>query len=189
MYYQQPVYQPYPVYYSPVAQNYQMQNQQIPQQQVTQPVMQSVEQQGQQMIHTSNDFILVKSEEEARKYPVAPGNCVTFKDENAPYIYTKTMGFSQFDKPKFERIKLVKEFDSEDEENEQNKIVPSPIDIESEVSGSSAIKEINDTLSTITDEMESVHKDINYLRDKIEDISKRRKSVSKKVGENNDDAE
>ena len=180
MYYQQPMYQPYPMYYAPpVAQNMQMQ------QQMTQPT----EQNG-SIIHTSNDFIPVKNMEEAKNYPVAPGNCVTFKDENAPYIYTKTMGFSQFDRPQFEKIRLVKETETIEEPivQEHNTPVAPQIDIESEVSGSSAVKEINDVLSTLTDEMESVHKDINYLRDKIEDVSKRRKTASKKVGES-DDAE
>ena len=56
-----------------------------------------------------SDFILVRSEEEARNYPVAFGNTVTFKDENVPYMYTKTMGMSQLDRPVFEKYKLVKE--------------------------------------------------------------------------------
>ena len=56
-----------------------------------------------------NDFIVVRSEDEARSYPVAFGNTVTFKDENEPYIYTKTMGMSQMDRPVFEKYKLVKE--------------------------------------------------------------------------------
>lgn len=57
----------------------------------------------------SGNLINVHNEDEARNYPVAPGNSVTFKDENQPYIYTKTMGFSQLDRPVFERYKLIKE--------------------------------------------------------------------------------
>ena len=56
-------------------------------------------------------FIQVHDENEARNYPIAPGNSVTFKDENAPYVYTKTMGFSQLDRPIFEKYRLVKEDD------------------------------------------------------------------------------
>ena len=56
-------------------------------------------------------FITVHSESEARTYPVAPGTSVTFKHETAPYCYTKTMGFSQFEAPKFEKFRLVKEDD------------------------------------------------------------------------------
>ena len=54
-------------------------------------------------------FVNVRNEMEARSYPIAPGNSVTFKDETAPYIYTKTMGFSQLDRPSFEKYRLVKE--------------------------------------------------------------------------------
>lgn len=60
----------------------------------------------------SGGFIPVPSEDVARNYPVAPGNSVTFKNENAPYVYTKTMGFSQLDRPIFERYKLVREDDA-----------------------------------------------------------------------------
>lgn len=54
-------------------------------------------------------FVSVRNEDEARGYPVAIGNSVTFKDETAPYVYTKTMGFSQLDRPIFEKYRLVKE--------------------------------------------------------------------------------
>ena len=64
-------------------------------------------QQVQQIQQTG--FILVRSEDEARKYPVAPGNSITFKDESSPYCYVKTMGFNQLDSPIFERYRLVKE--------------------------------------------------------------------------------
>jgi hypothetical protein len=57
-------------------------------------------------------FVPVPSEDVARNYPVAPGNSVTFKNENAPYVYTKTMGFSQLDRPIFEKYKLVREEDT-----------------------------------------------------------------------------
>lgn len=60
----------------------------------------------------SGGFVSVASEDDARKYPVAPGNSVTFKNENAPYVYTKTMGFSQLDRPLFEKFRLVKEEDT-----------------------------------------------------------------------------
>lgn len=60
----------------------------------------------------NNGFVPVPSEEVARNYPVAAGNSVTFKNENAPYVYTKTMGFSQLDRPMFEKYKLVKEEDA-----------------------------------------------------------------------------
>ena len=54
-------------------------------------------------------LVSVRNITEARNYPVAAGNSVTFKDENAPYVYTKTMGFSPLDRPIFEVFLLVKE--------------------------------------------------------------------------------
>lgn len=80
-----------------MQQNQQMQNAQQQSQQMQQPTIQQ------------SGFVLVPSEQEARNYPVAPGNSVTFKDENAPYCYVKTMGFNQLDRPTFERYRLVKE--------------------------------------------------------------------------------
>ena len=80
-------YQYYPNFYQPQAQ----QMAQMPQAQQT------------------SGFVSVRSEAEARSYHVAYGNSVTFKDETSPYIYTKTMGFSQLDRPIFDKYKLVKE--------------------------------------------------------------------------------
>lgn len=57
----------------------------------------------------NNGVILVPSEAYVHSYPVAPGNCVTFKIEGQPIIMEKSMGFSQFDAPKVEKYRLVKE--------------------------------------------------------------------------------
>ena len=88
---------PYPYYPQSFQQNY---PQTMPQQAPSQMQMQN------------GGFIPVPSEDVARNYPVAPGNSVTFKNENAPYVYTKTMGFSQLDRPIFEKYKLVREEDA-----------------------------------------------------------------------------
>ena len=90
----------YPVTYQP---NY-YGNNPAPYYQQMQPQMQQPLQRIQQ-----NGLVLVQSEQEARAYPVAPGNSVTFKDESQPYCYVKTMGFNQLDRPTFERYRLVKE--------------------------------------------------------------------------------
>ncbi len=99
---------PYP-YYNVYPQNYQN-YQQMPQQ----PVQQQAQNTG---------FIPAPNEMYARNYPVAPGNSAIFKDENAPYVYTKTMGFSQLDVPRFERYRLVKEETQEPQTDTQaNKV-------------------------------------------------------------------
>lgn len=93
----------YPNYYQPMYPQIQPTYQQQPQMQApqTQPVQQPQIQNG--------GFVSVRSEQEARNYPIAPGNSVTFKDENQPFVYVKTMGFSQLDRPRFEKYRLVKE--------------------------------------------------------------------------------
>ena len=65
-------------------------------------------------------FVSVRSEDEARNYPIAPGTSITFKNEIAPYIYTKTMGFSQLDRPIFDKFKLIKEDVSEAQISTEN---------------------------------------------------------------------
>lgn len=64
--------------------------------------------QNNQQTQNSN-FVSVRSIEEAYNWPVAPGNSITFKVENTPYVCTKTKGFSALDQPVFERYRLVKE--------------------------------------------------------------------------------
>lgn len=54
-------------------------------------------------------FVHVQSENEARAYPVAPNNSVTFIDENRPYLYTKTADASQLGGSRFEKYRLEKE--------------------------------------------------------------------------------
>lgn len=66
-------------------------------------------------------FVSVRSEEEARNYPVAIGNSVTFHDETSARVYTKTMGCSQFDRPVFKKYKLVEE-DVEEEQGELDSV-------------------------------------------------------------------
>lgn len=86
----------YPYYYPQYQQNNQML-----------PTQMSGTQQAQ-----FGGFVSVRNENEARNYPVAPGNSVMFRDETAPYIYSKTMGYSQLDIPKFDKYRLVKEEDT-----------------------------------------------------------------------------
>ena len=101
-------------------------------------------------------FLTAPSEEYARNYPVALGNSVTFKDEHAPYVYTKTMGFSQLDSPKFEKYKLIKE------DAESPLIAP--------VEPSQDNKVINDTLDDLKAEIEAVKQDIKSIKEKLKSL-------------------
>lgn len=129
--------------------------QQVPQQnqqQVQQPVQQ-IQPQVQQ-----GGFVPVNSENDARMYPVAPGNSVTFIDENSPYCYVKTMGFSQLDRPKFEKYRLVKEEDIPPviEEAEKPEYIT------------------KDSLESLKTDFDSIRKEIEEIKEKITKLSKRR---------------
>lgn len=102
-----PGYNYFPNYYSGL---YQPIPQPVPQMQVPvvqQPVQQPV--QAQQPEIRQNGFIRVKDEAEVDAYPIAPGNSVTFIHETQPFVFVKTLGFSQFDHPVKEKYLLVKE--------------------------------------------------------------------------------
>lgn len=112
---------PYQVYnpYQQFQQNFQQQ------QQVQNNIQPSFQQSQQPQQIQNGGFVSVHNENEARNYPIAPGNSVTFKDENAPYVYTKTQGFSQLDRPVFEKYRLVKEEDYQPQQIAQNGVISS----------------------------------------------------------------
>ena len=117
------------------------------------PVQNQVQQSPPQI--QNGGFIMVKSIDEARNYPVAPGNSITFKNENAPYVYTKTLGFSQLDQPIFESFRLVKEDDvvfMQDNKKEDNDVRYLTFD---------EAQDIISDISNIKDEM-------NFLKQYIE---------------------
>jgi hypothetical protein len=72
------------------------------------PVVQQPTPQNQNQIQNGG-FISARSEDEVLNYPVAPGNCVTFKIEGQPIVMEKAMGFSQLEKPYVKKYRLVEE--------------------------------------------------------------------------------
>ena len=87
--------------YSPPIQGMQQNPQQIP------PQVPQQKPQAPQII--DGGLVNVQSVDEAKKYPVSRGTCVTFKVEGAPYICTKVMGFSMLDQPTFKKFRLIEE--------------------------------------------------------------------------------
>lgn len=130
-------------------------------------------QQSQQQIQNGG-FVSVHNENEARNYPIAPGNSVTFKDENAPYVYTKTQGFSQLDRPVFEKYRLVKEEDYQQQQTAQN----------SPVSGESP-QQANIIEYAKKDEITALWGEIEALKIKLSEFEKAKKKVEKVEGEEN----
>lgn len=127
---------------------------------VSQPVQQQTAAQPQMQ---SNGLIPIPSEEDARNYPVAPGNSVTFKDEKLPYVYTKTMGFSQLDRPIFEKYKLVKEALQDTEVKSVNY--------------ASDISELRTDLDRVREEMSTLRDELNTLKDSKKTVIKKKEVV------------
>lgn len=91
-------YQPYPVNALPQAQQFQQQFQQYNQQ----------TQQQQQTQQVQRTFLVVQSEDEVNRYPVAPGNTVTFIIDGKGRVIEKTL-FSQFEEPRIKRFRMVED--------------------------------------------------------------------------------
>ena len=137
-----------PSYYNP----YYPQGYYQPQQQMAPaPQMQAPAQTTPQI--QNGGFVSVRNEAEARNYPVAPGNSITFKDETAPYVYTKTMGFSQLDRPVFDKYRLVKEeIPTETHETPQNGLLE--------------LEPINTTIDALKAEIEAIWSEIETIKKK-----------------------
>lgn len=107
--------------------------------------------------------VVVRSEQEARGYPVAPGNNVIFKNETAPFMYSKTMGNSPFDPPTFEKYRLVKEDETEPKAAEPKE--------EIDLSGFALKTDLTDyakksDLKEFAEQIEGVKRDITALKNK-----------------------
>ena len=137
----------YPQYY---PQMYQPVYQPQVQQQVSVPKQEPIQ---------SNGFVPVPSEDVARNYPVGNGLSVTFKDENAPYIYTKTMGFSQLDRPIFEKYRLVKENDASESASEP---ITEP---KTDLAKNDTIKDIKADIEQIKDDLDDMQKQIDAIKE------------------------
>ena len=133
-----------PNYFNPYQQFPQMQMQSMQ----PSPQLQNMQQPQIQ----NGGFVSVRNEGEARNYPVAPGNSITFKDETAPYVYTKTMGFSQLDRPIFEKFKLVKEEVAEPSNLPQNEPNESKVDLHTIEGIKSEIKDIWSEIELLKDD-------------------------------------
>ena len=105
---------------------------------------------------TNNGLVPVPSEMVARNYPVGYGQSVSFKDENAPYLYTKTMGFSQLDAPRFEKYRLVKE--------EAETPVKTP---QADDTVKLSSDELEAKIKAVQSEIEAIKKDIDVLKEGV----------------------
>lgn len=166
---------PYQSYQNPYQQGYYPVYQQPQYQQIQQPVQPQqtyspvINQSGSQV--QNGGFVTVRSEAEARSYPVAPGTSVTFKNESAPYCYTKTMGFSQLEAPKFEKFRLVKEEIDENTSSADNETPKEEYAPKSDIGIlASAIKEIQKNYETLRSDLDSTRSDLDYVMTKRQSV-------------------
>ena len=160
-------YQPmmgYP-YQQQIQPNYNYQQQAYPNAQMQ---MAAQNQQTQPQIQNGG-FIQVHNEDEARNYPIAPGNSVTFKDENAPYVYTKTMGFSQLDRPIFEKYRLVKEEDIQAAQNQPMSAANS--------------QQTNNIDYALKTDLTALQEEIDALKQRIEELTVKKTTAKTKKEE------
>jgi hypothetical protein len=113
-------------------------------------------------------FLAAPNEEYVRSYPVALGNCVTFKIEGKPYVMEKSMGFSQLDSAKIEKYRLVKE------EPEELPNLPEDSKNNNE----------NVILDELINEIEAIKADIKAIKEKLKSITK---PVTKKTLKDEED--
>ena len=139
------------------------------QQPIQQPIQQSYQQQTQQSGQPqiqNGGFVSVRNIEEAFNWPVAPGNSITFKDENSPYIYTKTKGFSQLEAPIFERFRLVKEEDTREQDSNHAETTEKP-----------------DFGSEYKEQIDLLWGEVNALKKQLDGFKSKPKRAAKKEGE------
>lgn len=130
---------------------YQVPQQFYPQQQV------QYQQQMQNLQTTQNGFMSMPSEQDARNYPVAPGNVMTFKIENQPIVCEKAQGFSQLEGPVFTKYRLIKEEDlTKDKEEPKTNYIDK-----------SELNEVNvkfkSEIDTIRNDIKSIKADVTKL--------------------------
>lgn len=136
------------------------------------PQMQAQQQQVQPPQIRSGGIVSVSGEDEARRYPVAPGYTVTMRDETGPYLYEKTMGFSQLDQPIFRKARIVFEDSAQASQKSAAKPEP-PAVVYAELSQLEALRnavanELSDIRSTIAS-MKKTDADIRLPRRGEED--------------------
>ena len=132
------------------------------------PQQQMQAQQPPQQIQNGG-FVVIPSEDMVVNYPVAVGNCVTFKIEGKPIVMEKTGGQSQFDTPKITRSRLVKED------------VKEPSDLPEKADND--IDAVKTTINKLNGEIEAIWGEINGMKNSGKKPQAKKKEVS------DDDAE
>lgn len=124
----------------------------------------------QQQQNINSGYVTVRSEQEARNYPVAPGASITFFNETEPYCYKKTMGNSPLDRPDFEIYEIIKKTSTPQTQN----LPPTSNDNE---------KTDIYTTEQFKSEIEPILSRLDVLERKVVELEEKAKPKTKKIQE------
>lgn len=154
--------------------NYNYYQQPVMQQPMQVPQQAPQVQQSPQYPIVQSGFVRVRDENEARMYPVAPGNSITFVNENSPYCYTKTVNMGQLDRPVFEKYRLVKEEDT-------------PVETQERVSGEAGVDlskyVLKSDIAAFKGEIDAIRADIEAFRGDLYGIAGKKKAKKEAVAD------
>lgn len=156
-----------PIYQKIQAESMMRQAQAMMQQAQAAQAQQQQAQQMQQPTIQQSGLVLIPSEQDARNYPVAPGNSITFKDENAPYCYVKTMSFNQLDRPTFERYRLVKE--------------DSPVTAQNAPTSADSADGSKDTAYALKSDLTAIRSEIDAIKEKLKAQAEKKPAKKKLI--------
>lgn len=105
-------------------------------------------------------FMSIRGRDIAVNYPIAPNNTIIFKDEMAPYIYVKSMGFSPLEKPMMEIYKKEEPIQTQE--------------------GTSEVKEDNSTIQKLQTDIEGILDDIEGIKQKLNARARRKETEDDK---------
>lgn len=160
-------YKPIPDYYNQYYQQPQMLNNPTSMNQMQSPQMQ------QQQQNQDGSFMVMRvaTVKDAKEYPIAPGNGLTFFVEKEPYLCCKTLGNTGLEQPRFRKWKLIEETEDGLEVSPEKSAPVAYVDKEEHEKEIGSLKEQIDKLTKSVSE-------IQILKDrlkKMEDAAKVRK--------------
>lgn len=152
-----PYYNTFPVsYYNPYQPNYsQPSYQQVQQQPVAQP---------QPQIQPSNSILWVSGEKEAAMFPIAPNSAVTLWSQSEPVVYMKQADASG--KPTMKTYDLVERTEAPQSNSTVPDKKPNFATKDELTAVVGAVRGVNDTVSAIRAEIDSIKGDIYGLAGK-----------------------
>lgn len=160
-------YKPMPEYYNQYYQQPQMLNNPTSMNQMQSPQMQ------QQQQNQDGSFMVMRvaTVKDAKEYPIAPGNGLTFFVEKEPYLCCKTLGNTGLEQPRFRKWKLIEETEDGLEVSPEKSAPVAYVDREEHEKEIGSLKEQIDKLTKSVSEIQTLKDRLK----KMEDAAKARK--------------